>query len=84
MKKIMVLLLMMFSLFAIVGCDKNETPTNNPVNGEEPEIQVSDELYKNDEVKVDEGQEVITLENNFILGNGQVWLPMFQGKVYNG
>ena len=26
----------------------------------------------------------LQLENNFILGNGQVWLPMFQGKVYNG
>lgn len=26
----------------------------------------------------------IQLENNFVLGNGQIWLPMFQGKIYNG
>jgi len=26
----------------------------------------------------------VQLENNFVLGNGQIWLPMFQGKIYNG
>ena len=26
----------------------------------------------------------VQLENNFILGNEKIWLPVFQGKIYNG
>ena len=66
MKKIFIFMLLIVSMMVIAGCGKGDSSTDNStqVGGDDPVV--SDELYKNDEVKTTESESEIILENNFI------------------
>ena len=66
MKKLLIFCLVLFSLVVLAACDSEiESPTSNEGTGE-PTPELPDGIYENDEVKVDEQLDSITIENSFV------------------